>query len=162
MTNHEQDRGLTAVRRVRSARENDSRIGLQHAHAESRRKEAEAARLSTQLKTAPGFTAGTVLDFRLHTQRLTGLAEAGARAEDAAATSARVADEAGSRWQHDRTEVRVVDLLLERRVAARAAERTRREAVELDDLAAVGWLRRRIQEAVDADALTEGAEEESR
>ena len=152
MTNHEQDRGLTAVRRVRSARENDSRIGLQHALAETRRKQLEATRLRTMLETAPGFTAGSVGEFRLHTQRLTGLAEAGSRAEDAAATSARVADEAGSRWQHDRTEVRVVDLLLERRAAARAAERTRREAAELDDLAAVGWLRRRIQEAVDADA----------
>ena len=96
----------------------------------------------------------TVADFRVHTQRLTGLAEAGNRAEDAAASSVRIADEASSRWQHDRTEVRVVDLLLDRRAAVRAAERTRREAADLDDLAAVGWLRRRIQEAVDADATT--------
>ena len=155
MSTHEQDRGLTAVRRVRSARENDSRIGLQHALAESRRKQAEADRLREQLETAPGFTAGTVIDFRLHAQRLTGLAEAGTRAEDAAASSVRVADEASSRWQHDRTVVRVVDLLLDRRAAVRAAERTRREAADLDDLAAVGWLRRRIQEAVDADAATE-------
>lgn len=155
--NHEQDRGLTAVRRVRSARESDSRIGLQHALAETRRKQAEAVRLRTLLETSPGFEVGSVLDFRRHTQRLTGLAEAGTRAEDAAATSARVADEASSRWQHDRTEVRAVDLLLDRRAAARAAERTRREAAELDDLAAVGWLRRRIQEAVDADAATEEA-----
>lgn len=149
---HEQDRGLTAVRRVRSARENDSRIGLQQSLAETRRKQAEATRLRLLLEAAPGFGTGTVVDFRLHTQRLTGLAEAGSRAEDAAASSARVAEEAGRRWQHDRTEVRVVDLLLERRAAARAAERTRREAAELDDLAAVGWLSRRIQEAVDADA----------
>lgn len=155
MSTHEQDRGLTAVRRVRSARENDSRIGLQHALAESRRKQADATRLREQLETAPGFTAGTVADFRVHTQRLTGLAEAGTRAEDAAASSVRIADEASRRWQHDRTEVRVVDLLLDRRAAVRAAERTRREAADLDDLAAVGWLRRRIQEAVDADAATE-------
>jgi flagellar export protein FliJ len=155
MTTHDQDRGLTAVRRVRSARESDSRIGLQHALAETRRKQAEATRLQALLETAPGFTSGTVVDFRQHTQRLAGLAEAGTRAGDAAATSARVADEAGSRWQHDRTEVRVVDLLLERRAAARAAERSRREAAELDDLAAVGWLRRRIQEAVDADTIAE-------
>lgn len=155
MSTHDQDRGLTAVRRVRSARESDSRIGLQHALAETRRKQAEAVRLRTLLETTPGFETGSVVDFRQHTQRLTGLAEAGTRAEDAAATSARVADEASSRWQHDRTEVRVVDLLLDRRAAARAAERARREAAELDDLAAVGWLRRRIQETVDADAATE-------
>ena len=159
MTSHDEDRGLTAVRRVRSARENDSRAGLQHALAETRRKQDEATRLRTMLETAPGFTDGSVVDFRLHTQRMSGLAEAGTRAVSAAATSARVADEAESRWQHDRTEVRVVDLLLDRRAAARAAERVRREAAELDDLAAVGWLRRRIQEAVDADA---DRQEESR
>jgi flagellar FliJ protein len=147
MSRHEQDRGLAAVRRVRSVREDDSRVGLQRALAETRRKQEEATRLRTALATAPTFAAGTVADFKRHTQHLAGLAEAGTRAEDDAARSARVAEEARSRWQHDRTEVRVVDLLLERRSAARAVERARRETAELDDLAAVGWLRRRNEEA---------------
>jgi flagellar export protein FliJ len=144
----EHDRGLSAVRRVRSARENDSRIGLQHALAAARTKQEQADRLRDRLATTPAFAAGTVQDFLTHAQRLTGLAEAGSRAEQSAAASVRVADEAARRWQHDRTEVRVVDLLLERRAAERAAERARREAAELDDLAATGWLRRRAEEAV--------------
>jgi flagellar FliJ protein len=147
VSRHEQDRGLAAVRRVRSVREDDSRVGLQRALAETRRKQDEATRLRTALAAAPAFGAGTAADFHRHTQHLAGLAEAGTRAEDDAARSARVAEEARSRWQHDRTEVRVVDLLLERRSAARAVERARREAAELDDLAAVGWLRRRNEGA---------------
>ncbi len=143
-----QDRGLTAVRRVRSTRENDSLIGLQHARAQARTKQEQAARLRHRLATAPAFSTGTVAEFLAHAQRLTGLAEAGTRAEESAAASARIADEAGRRWQHDRTEVRVVDLLLERRAAERAAERARREAAELDDLAATGWLRRRAEDEV--------------
>jgi flagellar protein FliJ len=146
MTKHEEDRGLTAVRRVRSARESDSRIGLQHALAESRRKRDQATRLAGRLGAAPAFAEGTSVEFRLHVQHLAGLADAGARARDAAAAGERVADEATRRWQHDRTEVRVVDLLLERRAAARASERARRESAELDDLAAAGWLRRRNAE----------------
>jgi flagellar export protein FliJ len=144
---HEQDRGLAAVRRVRAAREDDSRIGLQRALAESRRRAEEADRLRTGLEAAPAFAAGSVLDFHRHSQRLTALAEATRAAGDAAATSARVADEAAGRWQHDRTEVRAVDLLLQRRAEVRAAERDRRETHELDDLAAVGWLRRRAADA---------------
>jgi flagellar protein FliJ len=142
MRTHEQDRALTAVRRVRSARESDSRIGLQHALAETRRKQEQAALLEARLDGATAFAAGTAADFQLHVQLLAALADAGRRAREAAAAGERVADEATRRWQHDRTEVRVVDLLLERRATDRAAERGRREAAELDDLAAAGWLRR--------------------
>ncbi len=149
MRPHEQDRGLTAVRRVRAAREDDSRIGLQRALAESHRRAEEADRRRAGLEAAPAFAAGSVLDFHRHSQRLTAMAEATRTAGDAAATSARVADEAGRRWQHDRTEVRAVDLLLQRRAEVRTAERERREAHELDDLAAVGWLRRRALETTD-------------
>jgi flagellar protein FliJ len=142
MRTHEQDRGLTAVRRVRSARETDSRIGLQHALAETRRKQEHAALLEARLDGATPFATGTAAEFTSHAQLLSALADAGRKAREAAAAGERVADEATRRWQHDRTEVRVVDLLLERRASDRAAERARREAAELDDLAAAGWLRR--------------------
>ena len=156
MSGATQDRALSAVRRVRAVRENDSRIGLQHALAESRRRAEEAERALQAVATAPAFAEGTVAQFLGHTQRLTGLAGASRSAEDAAATSSRVAEEATRRWQHDRTEVRVVDLLLERRAAERAAERERRLVAELDDLAAVGWQRRAAEEA---HALTENGED---
>lgn len=147
---HTQDRGLLAVRRVRTAREHDSLVGLQHALAEGRRRAEQAERLRDQVAAAPAFDAGTGADFRRHAEGLTLLAQASRAADDAAATGVRVADEARLRWQRDRTGVRVVDLLLERRAAERAAERNRRETAELDDLAAVAWLRRRTEDtAVD-------------
>ncbi len=150
---HAEDRGLLAVRRVREVREQDSRIGLQHALAESRRKAEHAARLRAEVAAAEGFDAGSAASFRGHLQHLGLLARASLRADEAAVSGVHVAEEATRRWQHDRAEVRVVELLLERRAADRAVERARREAAELDDLAAAGWLRRRTAEAR-ADART--------
>ena len=147
MSGRQQDRGLTAVRRVRSARETDSRIGLQHALAALRDREAEAARAADRLDHAPRFGAGSTGEFAAHLIHVGALAHDQARTALAAASSATVADEATRRWQQDRTAVRAVELLLERRAAERAAERVRREAAELDDLAAQGWLRRRGQGA---------------
>jgi flagellar biosynthesis chaperone FliJ len=52
-----------------------------------------------------------------------------------------VAAEAERRWIADRQDLRTVELILERRAAARAHERARREARMLDDFAAQAWLR---------------------
>ncbi len=141
MSVHEQDRALGAVRRVRTAREQDSRIGLQQALAVSRERDQEAEQAQARLLGAPTFSAGTLADFRLHVLRMNGLAEAQRAAAGRAETSRAVAEEATRRWQHDRSHLRVVDLLLERRAEERAQERDRRDARELDDLAAQGWLR---------------------
>lgn len=141
------DAALTAVRRVRAVRENDSRIGLQRALAESRERAELAQRADAQVRTAPPFEAGGVADFHAHVARLAALAGARVAAQHSAELAERVAAEATRRWQHDKTEVRVAELLLERRAAERAAERERRSRAELDDLAAVGWLRRTTEEA---------------
>lgn len=138
---HEQDRALGAVRRVRGAREQDSRIGLQQALATSRQRADEAGRARDRLLRAPAFAAGSVTDFQAHVLHLTGLAQRADEAARRADGSRAVADEAARRWQQDRTALRVVDLLLERRAEQRAEERGRREGRELDDLAAQGWLR---------------------
>lgn len=143
---HDDDRGLAAVRRVRVARENDSRIGLQHALGDRRTTAAAAARAQERLVTAAPFGTGGAAQFHLHRQVLTALADDRRSTADAAAVSDRVADEARRRWVADRTSVRVADLLLERRAEARAAERLRRETADLDDLAAAGWLRRATAE----------------
>ncbi len=142
MSAPEPDRALGAVRRVRDAREQDSRIGLQHALAAARTRDAEAERARARLDQAPAFGTGSVADFRGHVLHVTALAQGEQQAAQRAESSRAVADEATRRWQRDRTELRVVDLLLERRAAERAEERGRREARELDDLAAQGWLRR--------------------
>ena len=144
---HQDDRGLAAVRRVRVARENDSRVGLQQALGERRTTADAAARAQERLAAAPAFAAGGAVEFHVHRQVLTALATDRRATEDAAAVSDRIADEARRHWVADRTAVRVADLLLGRRAEARAEERARREAADLDDLAATGWLRRTTEEA---------------
>ena len=140
------DAGLNAVRRVRAVRENDSRIGLQRALAESRDRAEAAARADAQVRDAAPFGTGAVTDFHAHVARLFALADVRAAAQRSADLAERVAAEATGRWQHDKSEVRVAELLLERRAAERAAEAERRTQAELDDLAAVGWLRRNAEE----------------
>ena len=150
MKTHEDDRGLAAVRRVRVARENDSRVGLQHALADSRSAARAATRAEERLATAPQFGGGAAADFQLHRQLLVAMAADQRMTAHNAAMSARVADEARRRWVADRSAVRVAELLLDRRAEARAEERARREAADLDDLAATGWLRRTTAEQEDA------------
>ena len=140
------DAALNAVRRVRAVRENDSRIGLQRALAESRERAELAQRADARVRDAAGFESGGVADFHAHVGRLAALADARAAMQRSADLAERVAAQAARRWQQDKTEVRVAELLLERRAAERAAERDRRTRAELDDLAAVGWLRRRTEE----------------
>lgn len=138
---HIEDRGLDAVRRVRSSRESDSRIGLQQALTQSRASAAAASAAASALASYQTFAAGSSTDFLRHRQHLAALATGQRTAETVAQRSANVADEARNRWLRDRTAVHSVDLLLERRRAERAAERARREGAELDDLSASRWLR---------------------
>ena len=141
----DEDRGLRAVRRVREVRENDSRFGLSVALGSVRDRDAEVQRARARLETAEGFALGSVADFRSHVDRLSGLVALESVATTRAQASRTVAAEAQRRWQQDRRQVRVVDLLLERRALARAEERARREQAQLDDLASQGWLRAREQ-----------------
>lgn len=142
---HDDDRGLAAVRRVRVAREHDSRVGLQSALADSRTAADVARRADERLAGAAPFAAGMLAEFQMHRTMLAAMARTKVTTEQTAATSARIADEARHRWVADRTAVRVADLMLDRRAAARAEARARHEAGELDDLAATGWLRRTIE-----------------
>ena len=138
---HPEDRALNAVNRVRESREQDSRFGLQHALTLAAAREAQLAEASTRLASAPGFGTGSVADFAAHVGRGAGLVAGEQRACERVRDSRLVAEEAEGRWQHDRRQVRVVEVLLERRAQVRAAERARREAAELDDLASQAWLR---------------------
>jgi hypothetical protein len=140
------DRSLNAVRRVREAREQDSRFGLQRMLATSRQRDAEAAQAAARLTAEPAFGSGTPADLTAHVARTTWLVAAQAEADRRAEAGRAVAAEAAHRWQLDKQQVRVVELLLDRRARARAEERARREARELDDLAAQGWLRRSLED----------------
>jgi flagellar export protein FliJ len=135
------DRGLRAVRRVREARERDSRIGLQQALAETRLRETEAAAARARLADAPVFGHGTAAEFVGHTLLVHALAESVVRKDEEVRRSTVVAEEARRRWGLDRQAVRTAELLLERRAEERRRERARREAADLDELATQGWLR---------------------
>lgn len=140
------DKALRAVERVREVREQDSRIGLQRALQAQRAQEAavEAARLL--LETHPGFSRGSVRDFHADRALVSAMAQQHARERQQAEASRTVAEEAARRWQRDRTRVRAVELLLERRAEERRDEQDRRTAHELDDIAGQGWLRQQTHD----------------
>ena len=135
------DRGLRAVRRVREARERDSRIGLQQALAAARQREVDAEHARERLATAPGFGTGSAQAFQAHTLFVSGLADAVRQKDELLITSRTVAEESKRRWARDRQAVRTVELLLERRAEERRQDRLRREAADLDELASQAWLR---------------------
>jgi flagellar FliJ protein len=138
---HHEDKALGAVERVRTVRERDSRVGLQQALVTNREHEVtvEASRL--MMEEHPAFSHGSIRDFHADRALVMAMAMQHQREREQAAASRTVAEEAQRRWQHDRTRVRAVELLLERRAEERRVEQQRREAHELDDLAAQSWLR---------------------
>jgi flagellar FliJ protein len=143
MRAEDQDRGLRAVRRVRDVREQDSRFGLSVALRSVQDREAEVESARSRVEGSPRFGTGSVADFAGHVDRVAGLVRLQSQAIARAAASRTVADEARRRWQRDRQQVRVADLLLERRAAERAEASARREQARLDDLATQTWLRNR-------------------
>jgi flagellar export protein FliJ len=140
----EVDAGLKAVRRVRGVREQDSRQGLQQANAEVRVAEGALARLAESLNDdrSPGAVAPAG-DFVAVRSALTALSGRISTARDGLDLSRSVADAALVHWQADHARVRAVEHLLQRRAEERQREAERREARELDDLAAQRWLRDR-------------------
>lgn len=135
------DRGMRAVERVRAVRERDSRTGLQHATAERDRLRARLADLTQRLATTPASADGETGSFLALRGALLSLGQAIGLAEQEVAAAQRIADSAHAHWSQDKTRLAAVESLLERRAAARAAERVRREARELDDIAAQLWSR---------------------
>lgn len=139
-----QDRGLKVVRRVREARERDSRIGLVQALAVTRQRETDAVAARDRLESTLPFEVGTAAEFRTYNQLVQALADAVTVKEELLRTSRTVAEEANRRWGLDRQSVRTVELLLERRVEERRAVLARREAADLDELASQAWQRNHL------------------
>jgi flagellar FliJ protein len=139
MTRH--DAGLHAVVRVREVRETDSRLGLRTAWAEYRTAQQKVDDLRAQLESANTFQTGSAAAFLALRQSLQVLGDVLIAAEADRDASRLISETAYARWQHDRTRLDAVQMLLERRTAARRAEAARAEARELDDIAAQRWLR---------------------
>lgn len=144
-----EDRGMLAVRRVRSVRETDSRVGLQQAVVERRAAGTRVSDLRTRLTAAgrdqrDGAIAGaSTAAFLAGRAALLSMSSALRDAEEAWETSRTLTEAARAQWQVDRTRLEAIDLLLQRRAELRRAERLRVEARELDDLAGQRWLRDR-------------------
>jgi flagellar export protein FliJ len=138
---------MLAVARVRGVREQDSRIGLQQALGEQRQHERHVAELRARLERSGSFTTGSAGAFLALRASLDVLGAVVRAAEEETAACRRISEAAYDRWQVDRARLAAVESLLERRAAARRAEAARREARDLDEIAAQLWQRREAEEA---------------
>lgn len=147
------DRGLRAVARVRSVREQDSRLGLQQALARLAELVAQARALRTELDDAVrGLATGSYAgaEFAARRAAVDALGHALRETEDAAEVTRTLVLGARERWQLDKSRLRAVEILLEHREEERRRERQRAEARELDDVAGRAWLRQtRAAESAD-------------
>lgn len=134
MSTAKRDRGMKAVRRVREVRERDSRIGLLHALTAVRDREVHLEELRSALDQAVTRDADTLDAFVVSRQLLATMALAVREAEERLASARTVATEAHHRWQTDKTAMRAIENLLERRVRLRAEEAARAEVREVDDV----------------------------
>ena len=143
---HLDDRGLRAVARVRSVREQDSRIGLQQAVSQVRETASALVVLEEQLASgveALGVARGSVADFRALQLGVDGLNRRVHESRSSLLAAEAVARAARDRWAADHSRLRAVETLLANRALERRREAARAEVRELDDLAGRGWLRGR-------------------
>lgn len=140
---------LSGLLRLRSVRERDSRIGLATALGEEREAAARLADLEQVLATLPTPESWDAAAFqgRQHTLELIRIAMGTARAE--LETARHVSAAARDRWSSDRSRLKAVESLIERRAAAARAERLRRENRELDEVAEQLWRRRTPAPVID-------------
>ncbi|MCF6378237.1 flagellar FliJ family protein [Nocardioides KLBMP 9356] len=142
-SDHDPDAGMNAVARVRGVREQDSRLGLSRAAADEREADRRLHATSAQLAASRDPEQCDAATFASARTFAAGLALEVSASRAALATAETVTVAAREHWQHDRTRLAAVELLLERRAEQRRAERARRERVEVDDLTAARWLRGR-------------------
>lgn len=149
---HPDDAGMLAVARVRGVREQDARLGLQQALGELRAAQAEVARLEAVLH-APVATDGIhAAEYARQRTALVAVGQAVAAARRVVEAAASVAAAAQERWVAERSKLRAVEMLLEKRADERALERRRAEDKAQDDLAAQRWQRAHGRTAEDGAA----------
>lgn len=134
---------MLAVKRARSVRERDSRIGLQQATQERDHHRTRLDALQQQLREASSGRDSDIASFQARRHGLLALGEAIVAVGKEVEAAQQIVDSAHSHWSHDKVQLSAVESLLERRAEARRVERARREAKELDDIAGQLWLRNR-------------------
>ena len=149
MSARDLDRGMHAVRRARSVREQDSRIGLQQALREHAEQRTRLESLQTQMSQASTWQEGDISSYLVRRHGLLALGEAIVSATHAFDAGKQIVDSAHAHWSTDKVRLSAVESLLERRAEERRAERARREAAELDDIASQLWIRRQHRSSSD-------------
>lgn len=143
MTDHDHDRGLKAVARVREVRERDSRLGLLAAMHTVAEREQQVTDLRSALQDAAQHRTVSMDRYVVSRGMLSSMALAVSEAERRLETSRLVAAEAQSRWQSDKARLRAIRQLVQQRALQRADAAHRAEVREIDDI--VGRLHARAQ-----------------
>lgn len=144
MSARDLDRGMRAVRRARSVRERDSRIGMSSALAEREQQRARVADLQEQLAGASTWREGDTPSFLAGRAGVLALGHALVSATEQLEQASRVAEAARAHWSSDKVRLTAVESLLENRAEQRRIEADRRTATELDDVAAQLWIRAQV------------------
>ena len=135
---------LRAVARVRRVREQDSRLGLVQASRELDEARGRLELLQGQLSQGDplaGRGAGSAAAFVAHRTGLVHLTDHVVQARESVDTAASVAASATAHWQSDRSRLKAIELLQDRRAEERRAELQRAEAAALDEIATQAWAR---------------------
>ena len=153
------DRGLQAVRRVRAARERDSRLGLARAIEEHRTLAARADALAQGLAEAAADVTplGSASSYVVQRAHLVALGERLTSARAAAESARLLVETSRDHWMADHRGLESVDALLARRREARDLELARLQGREDDETAARIWRRGALARAVDIPAQREAA-----
>ncbi len=138
--------GLRAVAKVRSIREQDSRFGLQQAMLEARAHRHRVDELDGRLGSMADAARSNTSAFLAARSSMLALGATLVVARETASSSETLATGALTHWQHDKVQLRAIELLQERRALEFRDEEARREARDLDETATQLW--RRNQERV--------------
>ncbi|MEO3935412.1 flagellar FliJ family protein [Dermatophilaceae bacterium Soc4.6] len=136
--------GLDAVARVRSIREKDSLFGLHSALTDARRDQERLVSLDSRLDSptaAPAAQGQDAASFLAARSAMLVVGTAVAAAQGQLDTTEAVALAARGQWQHDKTQLEAISLLMERRAVELRDEDRRREARDLDEIAGQRWAR---------------------
>jgi flagellar export protein FliJ len=139
---------LDAVARVRRVRERDSLTGLQHAVREVTHAQARVTALDARLDPCPSGQVESLDSFVATRSVLLSVEHALTNAHASLESSQNLAHSALAHWQSDKSRLKAIEMLQERRREAARDEAARAEAKELDDIAAQLWQRRHRREVV--------------
>lgn len=132
---------MRAVARVRDIREKESRRALQHALATQRAHAQHVTDLQDYLVESGSLPFTDATAFTAHRSFLLTTGHALTEAKEHEQVAAEASAQALGAWQHDKTQINAVEMLIERRVEETRKQAARLEAAQLDEIASAQWAR---------------------